>query len=230
MRKPGAKGFTLIEVLLALAIFTVIGLATVRHIQQIQSTKTLALGDLDVYNNVRAAVSLIRFDLSQAFHVLYEDIGAEAKQIVLQNGQVAHTLFDGRKKELIFTTLSRRVYYANLRECEQTEVSYFLQAKEGNKFPSLMKRESEIIDADLYGGGTVFTLVDNVTNLEFQYWDPKTAKWQDDWNSDNGTYQDNFPQAVKMKISLIGNENRELKLETEFKLAFPNNESYLAQF
>lgn len=224
------RGFTLIEVLLALAIFTIIGLATVRHIQQIQATKEDALKILDSYSNVRAAISMIRFDISQAFHVLYEDLGAEAKSIVLQNGQVAHTLFDGRKKELIFTSLSRRVYYANLRECDQTEISYFLQPREGSSLPSLMKRESEIIDSDLYQGGSVTTLIDNVTNLEFQYWDNKTAKWQDDWNSDNGAFQDTFPQAVKMRIGTIGSDGQELTVDSEFKIAFPNNDPYLAQF
>jgi len=223
-------GFTLLEVLMALAIFSIVGIATVKHIQQVQTTKEIAFVEMDNYNAVRAAISMMRFDLSQAFHVLYDDLGTENKNALLQNQPAPHTLFDGRKTELIFTSLSRRNYYANKRESEQTEISFFLQPRPGAKFPSLSKRESEIIDADPYSGGTIYTIVDNVTLLEFQYWDEKQGKWVDDWHSDSGDYRDRFPLAVKMKIGLVGQGGKELKLTSEFKLAFPNNEPYLAKF
>lgn len=224
------RGFTLLEVLLALAIFSIVAIATVRHIQQVQTTKEVAFVELDNYNGLRAAVEMIRFDLSQAFHVLYEDLGSENKNALMQNQPVPHTLFDGRKADLIFTSLSHRNFYANRRESEQTEISYFLQPKPGAKNPSLAKRESELIDADLYSGGQVYTVLDNVTELNFQYWDEKQGKWVDDWHSDSGEYRDRFPLAVKMKISVIGEGNKTLSLTSEFKVAFPNNEPYLAKF
>lgn len=229
-RRTGNRGFTLIELLLALSIFTIIGIATVRHITQIQMTKNKAFEDLDMYNDIRASVSLLRYDLSQAFHVLYEDLGAETKKAVTNNQAVPHTLFDGRKNELIFTSLSHRVYYAGRRESEQTEISYFLQKKEGAKLPSLMKRESELIDADLFQGGQVYTLIDNIQELQFQYWDDKNQKWIDDWNSDNGDTRDRFPYAVKLRIAVARGPKDKLEIETNFKLAFPNNQATLVQF
>lgn len=228
MKRP-AKGFTLLEVLIALTIFTIIGVATVKHLQQLMNTKNYAFAELDLYNNLRAAISLMRFDLSQAFHIQYDELGAEAKQAVLQNQPVPHTMFDGRKNELIFTSLSHRVYYAGLRECEQTEISYFLQPRD-RQLPVFMKRESEIIDSDLYQGGAVYTLVENVTSLTFQYWDEKTAKWVDDWSSDNGEYRDRFPLAVRATLTVASAGKKDLKLSSEFKVAFPNNEQVLVQF
>lgn len=229
-RNRRQNGFTLIEVLLALAIFTIIGVATVRHIQQLVNTKNAAFSDLDTYNGVRAAISMLRFDLSQAFHILYDELGEENKLAVQQNQAVAHTLFDGRKNELVFTALSHRAYYTGLRESEQTEISYFLQNRQGAKFPSLMKRESELIDADLYQGGQVYTLMENVSSLAFQYWDEKTGKWVDDWNSDNGEFRDRFPLAVKVRISTVGENKKEMRIEAEFKVAFPHNEPVLVTF
>lgn len=224
------RGFTLVELLIAIGIFAIIAMATVRNIQQIALTKRIAMRDVDLYNAVRSAVSMIRNDLSQTFHVLYEDLGPDAKAQLDQSQPVPHTLFDGRKKELIFTSLSRRVYYANLRECEQTEVSYFLQTQPGQASGSLMKRESPVIDADLYQGGKVFTLVDGVTQMEFQYWDVKQGKWLDDWNSDAGELRDRFPAAVKMKLTVKAEDGTTIALEPEFKIAFPNNEQLLVKF
>lgn len=223
-------GFTLIELMLSLAIFTIIGISTVKHITQIQNTKSAAFQELDLYNDLRAAISLLRYDLSQALHVLYDDLGAETKQLVQQNQPVAHTIFDGRKNEIIFSSLSHRVYYAGRKESEQTEISYFLQRKEGAQLSSLMKRESEIIDDDPYQGGQIYTLVDNVVSLQFQYWDDKQQKWIDDWNSDNGDTRDRFPLAVKIRIAIAGKEKEKLEIETNFKLAFPNNQAVLVQF
>ncbi len=228
--KRSRNGFTLIEVLLALAIFTIIGIATAKHIQQIRNTKEAAFNDLDLYSGVRAAISMVRIDLSQAFHVPYDDLGDEAKAAVIQNVPVPHTIFDGRKNQIIFTSLSHRAYYAASRESEQAEISYFLQERRGFKFPSLMKRESLFIDENLYEGGTVYTLVDNVSNFELAYWDEKASRWVDDWSSDDGQFRDRFPLAVRLKFTAEDSRNKKLSLETEFKLAFPNNTSFLVQF
>lgn len=229
-RKNLFSGFTLIEVLIALTIFSIIAIATVRHIQQLQNTKVVAFKELDLYDNLRAAVSLIKFDLSQAFHVLYDDLGAEAKALLNQNQPVAHTIFDGRKNALVFTSLSHRVYYNNVRECEQTEISYFLQNNSGAKYQSLMKRESGFIDSDLYHGGSIYTVLDNIISFDLSYWDYKNAKWVTDWNSDSGEFRDRFPLAVKIKMGVVGNNGEELKLTAEFKLANPNNDAFLVQF
>jgi general secretion pathway protein J len=229
-RSVREAGFTLIEVLLALAIFTIIGIATAKHIQQIRNTKESAFNDLELYSSVRATIAMIRIDLSQAFHVPYEDLGEEAKAAVIQNVAVPHTLFDGRKNQMIFTSLSHRAYYAARRESEQTEVSYFLQERKGFNNPSLMKRESSFIDENLYEGGSIYTLLDNVTQFEIAYWDDKTGRWVDDWSSDDGQYRDRFPMAVRLKLSAEDNHNKRVALETEFKVAFPNNSAFLVQF
>lgn len=229
-RLASTNGFTLLELLVSLAIFTVIGLATVKHIQQIQNTKTMAFKDLDLYSDARSAISLLRTDLGQAFHVLYDDLGDESRQAVLQNQPVAHTIFDGRKSEIIFTSLSHRTYYRGRRETDQTEISYFLQRKDKSKFPSLMKRESEIIDGNLFEGGAIYTLVDGVSSLEFQYWDEKANRWVQDWNSDGGAYRDQFPRSVKVKMEVSRDGQNKLSAETQIKLTFPNNDQFLVQF
>ena len=222
-------GFTLLEVLLSLAIFTIIGISTVKQLQLIASTKATALEDLDFYNEVRAFVGLLRGDLSQAFHIRFDDLSSESQAAIRQGQPVPHTLFDGRKNELILTSLSHRLFYADRHECEQTEISYFLQKKNGHSSPSLMKRESEIIDGDLFRGGSVHTIIDDVQTLEFKYWDDKQDKWVDDWSSDNGSTVDRFPFAVKVHIGLKTEKGKALEFETQFKVAFPNNEKEFAR-
>jgi type II secretion system protein J len=224
------KGFTLLEILIALAIFSMIGITTVKHIQQIQTTKDTALEDMDTYNGVRSAISIMRSDLNQAYHVLYDDLDPDLKKDVQKNLPVPHTLFDGRKSELVFTTLSHRVYYAGAKECDQAEISYFLQPKKGENSFNLMKRESGLIDGDLYQGGGVFTVLENVVSLEFKFWDNRNLRWVDDWNSDNGEFRDKFPMAIKAKLVVSQKGKKNIEVLTEFKVAFPNNNPTIASF
>lgn len=225
-----SRGFTLIEVLLSLAIFTIVGVATVRHISQLQATKTAAFQSVDVYDSIRTALSMMRSDLSQAFHVNYDQLGTDNLKKLQSNQPVPHTLFDGRKSELIFTSLSHRVFYAGKKESEQAEISYFL-FQTGGKFPSLMKRESGIIDADPFQGGTVVKLLDGISNLKFQYWDTEQLKWIDDWTSEQGSKVDRFPLAVKLQMTVENpNGGEPVEIHTSFKVSFPNNKPVLVQF
>lgn len=225
------SAFTLLELLLALAIFSIIAIATANQIRLLKNTKVSSMAEIDQVNGMRSALAMIRSDLSQAFHVQYDTLGSTIKGQILAGTPVAHTLFDGRKNEMVFTSLSHRVYYADMRECEQTEISYFLQEKKTNKYASLMKRESEFIDENLYEGGPVFTLLDNVTALEFHYWDDTNERWTDDWNSDGQTTRDKFPRAVKIKLSAWDpHTGKDVSIETSMKIAFPNNDPQLVKF
>lgn len=229
--RPNKKSaFTLIELLLALAIFTVVAIATARSLQQIRNTKEMAFKDLDRYGSMRTALAVLRDDVRQAFHILYDDLGKDAVALLSQARPTAHTIFDGRKNSLVITSLSHRVYYKNRRESEQAELSFFLQEKGKSRNASLMKRESGRIDADLYQGGAVYTLLDDVLSLEFQYWDAQTGKWVDDWSSDGGNYRDKFPPSVKVKLTAVGENDQRLSAETQFKIAFPNNENLVVKF
>ena len=223
------RGFTLLEVLIALAIFSIISIATVRQISMIRNTKNAAFEEIDLYSGLRSTFSIIKSDLNQAFHVLTDDLGEDIAKSIARNEKVPHTLFDGKKDELVFTSLSNRNYYRGRRQSEQTEISFYLKTKAGHKFPTLMKRQSGLIDGDLYNGGNSYTLLENISTLEFQFWDEKNAKWTDKWNSDLGSFRDRFPYAVKMIIGVVNTNNKELKLTTVFKIAFSNNDGYLVK-
>lgn len=227
---PTRKGFTLIEVLLALAIFTMVGIATIRYLQQLATTKQMALSKIDDLDAVRSALSLMRNDLSQAFHIRFDDLGDENRKLLSKNQPVPHTVFDGRKKELIFTSVSHRNYYTDRKECEQTEISYFLNRSGSDPLPSLMKRESPILDGDLYSGGKISKILGNVKELNFSFWDRKQAKWVDDWTSESGEGFDLFPLAIRVQLHLAtGRAEDDIKVDTSMKVAFPNNTATLVQ-
>lgn len=228
IRASAQSGFTLLEVLLALAIFSMIALTTSNQINVIRNTKDAALGQIEQFDGLRSAIAVIRDDLGQAFHKRYPDLGADLQRRVQRSEPAPHTLFDGRNNQLIFTSLSHRNFYATRKDGQQAEISYFLQPSGRSNLPTLMKRESPIIDGNLFEGGSLYTLLDEVSLLEFKYWDDKLLKWADDWNSDAGVMRDSFPRAVKMRVATLDPKSRkEVIIETTFKIGFPNNTNYV---
>ena len=219
------KGFTLLEVLLALAIFSLIALTTSHQINVIRITKEAALNQIEQFDAMRSAIAILRNDIAQSFHKRYNDFGPQFALRLSRGDQVPHTLFDGRKNQLIFTTLSHRNFYIDRKDGQQTEISYFLEDRANSNQKALMKRESPLIDGNLFEGGTIYSLLENVTQLEFQFWDDKLSKWTDDWNSDAGVTRDLFPKAIKVKIaSWDAKQGKEIEIETSFKVSFPNNQ------
>lgn len=218
------KGFTLLEVLLALAIFSLIALTTSNQINVIRNTKDTALKQIEQYDALRSAIAVIRTDLGQAFHRRYQDLGPVLQTAISRGDKVPHTLFDGRRDQLIFTSLSHRNYYATRRDGLQTEISYFLEPDPTGKTSTLFKRESPLIDGNLFEGGTIYTILEGVTRLEFMYWDDKLSRWTEDWNSDAGVTRDLFPKAVKMTVASWDPKlNKEVRVQSSFKISFPNN-------
>ncbi len=219
------KGFTLLEVLLALAIFSLIALTTSHQINVIRITKEAALNQIEQFDAMRSAIAILRNDIAQSFHKRYNDFGPQFALRLSRGDQVPHTLFDGRKNQLIFTTLSHRNFYIDRKDGQQTEISYFLEDRANSNQKALMKRESPLIDGNLFEGGTIYSLLEDVTQLEFQFWDDKLSKWTDDWNSDAGVTRDLFPKAIKVKIaSWDAKQGKEIEIETSFKVSFPNNQ------
>lgn len=220
-----SKGFTLLEVLLALAIFSLIALTTSHQINVIRLTKEAALKQIEQFDAMRSAIAIMRSDIGQSFHKRYNDFGTQFALRLSRGDQVPHTLFDGRKNQIIFTTLSHRNYYIDRKDGQQSEISYFLEDRSIPNRKSLMKRESPLIDGNLFEGGNIYSLLENVTQLEFQYWDDKLSKWTDDWNSDAGVTRDLFPKAVKIKLASWDEKlGKEIEIETAFKISFPNNQ------
>lgn len=218
------KGFTLLEVLLALAIFSLIALTTSNQINVIRNTKDTALKQIEQFDALRSAISIIRSDLGQVFHKRIIDLGSTIQLAIARGEPVPHTLFDGRRNQIIFTSLSHRNFYANRRDGLQTEISYFLENQPGTDRSVLLKRESPLIDGNLFEGGSVYTILDGVTRLEFKFWDDKLSRWNDDWNSDAGVTKDLFPKAVKVLLATWDPKlNKEISIETAFKISFPNN-------
>jgi len=170
LSKP--KGFTLVEVLIALAIMAMIVASTFTIFRSASKSWQKGEARSQRYQNARNAVSRI---------------GAEISQAVINSNALCKFTGDKNKISFIsFVSTDSGVF-------ELSEVEYWL---DGAK--RLLMRNDEVepdYDFGTYDHSDI--LSDNISELEFSYFDG--LAWLDVWNSDEAS-EIGLPKAVKIKI------------------------------
>lgn len=206
---PNPKGFTLIEVLLAMAILVVImsvvygSFSTAgRNVQQAEAAR-------DETDLARTLLSKLTDDLANAYY----NSAMNPQDLTKGAGAtVPISFFYGKKVEvgegdekarhdsLALTTLTNW-RKPDSKETELLEVGYFFKEKpEGNGY-SLFRREKRELskDSPALQGGVEYELTDRVEGLQFRYYDGN--KWVDELDTINNRGAA-LPKAVEITLML----------------------------
>lgn len=145
------------------------------------------------------------------------------------------TQFIGKNDQLHFTALNHQRTTFNAQESNQSEVGYYLadcKSRVTDKTSRcLWRRSSTVIDNDVTRGGSATPIVENVSNLQFEYLseDHNDKEWKKSWLSDNnGTPQtlNMFPSMVRIVLEVHDKDNKEIGKFQQTIIAtvrFPNN-------
>jgi len=175
------KGFTLVEILISLAILAIIVASTFTIFRS--ASKSWQKGEIrsERYQNARSAISKISVEISQA---------------VISSNSLCRFTGDKNKVSFIsFVTTGSGIF-------ELSEVGFWL---DGAK--KLLMRNDEIdpdYDFTTYGHSDI--LSENVSKLEFSYFDGRV--WTDTWSSDQALGV-GLPKAVKVKIKVDDKKAKE---------------------
>lgn len=195
-----SKGFTLLEVLIAVAIMA--GIVSVIYSAFFTSSRNVEQAETirDSSDLARTLMQKLANDISNAYW----------KQEL--NYPAIVTIFDGKKNEtqtkdektrrdsITLTTLtnSRR---PNSKETELWEVGYFFQEKPKGPGYVMMRREKRQLsqDAPAGEGGYEYEITDRIRALQLQYSQTGQDTWLDEWNSTN---RRGLPKFVEIALTL----------------------------
>lgn len=190
------KGFTLIEVLLAIFIGSIVLTVLYASLFQIIKAKDRIEEELELYHEARVVISKITKDLAMAFPRGL--VNSETTNIPLP---YFYAVRDGDQSSLSFTSLSRMPTHGT-RESDQTEISYFLQPVPESDLFALMRKDNPTIENER--GGTQYPMSERVVGFHLTYlWtSPETGEIQEpagEWNSNE---TQSLPLAVNVELIL----------------------------
>lgn len=205
-RWRAVRGFTILEVLLAMVILSMISMT-------LWTTFSNSF-------RMRDKLDLIE-EKTQAMRGLLMKFGRDVQLTYLVKDKRYHTLFtgkdDGAADTLTFSAMSSRVYQDDAKFSDQVIVSYYTATNRDE--PTLLdvyRWSYPYIEDDQYWGekrGTV--VMERVRRFDLQYYDG--SSYRPVWDTEQADFAGKLPEAVKLTLEL---ENQQV-VEDIFMLSLP---------
>ena len=203
-RFSGARGFTLLELLVAISILAMISILIYSAFAAMRRSKEGLERLQDRYREARQAMQRITRDLSSAY--LSAHIPLDSRLIVQRTAFVGKS---GNPMDRVdFNAFSNTRRDKDSRETDQVEVSYFgIDNRSGSSGIDLARRSGVRPDLDPQHGGRVEILATDIDLFELEYLDPVSATWSDSWDSTQASGQLNrLPLQVRVTLVLNGGQ------------------------
>ena len=226
------RGMTLVEVMIALAIFSTIAIFAVTSTKTGMNIRAKVSDENDYYHTARTLLRHVEKDVSLAFHASSDTKQGQQLRVGQPNQSeyILASFFKGTKNSLLFSASSHRRMYKNTNETDTCEISYTLETDIKDPYKNnFIKRESPFIDENIEEGGSTYVLAEGVNNIVFRYLRPKIgvmeSAWVDRWDSTQGDYMYMFPLAVEISFDLISptNKDKSMHVTQKIKILNPNN-------
>ena len=226
------RGFSLIEVMVAVAILAVVTTMTWGSFSKTSSTKKAIEAGASRYRTVRIALDRMVRDITQAYLSQNEDTAQPERR----------TLFVGKNKfgvsELRFSYFGHQRLYQDTHECDTAQVGYFPMINRETGKTDLMRRETrrlQYLKLDDNPGETN-VLCDDVIKLKFEYWDSRDKVWREEWDTTSADGQPyRLPTRVRITLTVKDERDKEIPFLTEARISVleplnsvPNDSTYAA--
>lgn len=178
-------GFTLIEVMISATLLAALLVIMWGAFANTYATRDAADARFESIRAAQAALRRMQREISMAFVSKIGEVPTN------EEGEVTYqTAFKGNDHRLDFTAFAHMRTRAGETASEQAEVSYYLasvRGHDGRLHQNLVRREQAPIDGDMEEGGYIYTLLQDVETLTFEYWKPDMEiageSWEREWDS-----------------------------------------------
>ena len=196
------SAFTLIELVVAIALASILILVTAMIFKQASSAFSQSDARSEVYQNVRAAFDTIKRDISGAtLNTRYELF-----QAFNDVSAASYSTIGAKEGSDIITLLSST---PNLEDKPVALITYYL--KTDNVLYKLENTGTSTLNSAISSlpdtGTTYMELGFNVSTLQFRYQDGD-GTWTDTWETGTNTSYQYLPNAVEIEMTVSDTLNR----------------------
>jgi type II secretion system protein J len=203
------RAFSLLEILIAASLLALIGALLAQSLSSSIDAKEAIETTSSRYQVVRSAVSRVVDELSMAYLSKHRPTGASELRAV--------TGFKGERDRVDFTSFGYVPRVEDEKKSDQRQLAYFLDTDPRTRTKSLIRREQPNLDDEFDEGGREQTLLTDVRELEFDYWDPTKEAWSEEWDA-AGTELDRLPARVRIRLVAVMDDGREQTFTTQARL------------
>lgn len=206
-----SRGLTLIEVMVAVTVLSMIGITIWTATSQSARTRDIVNTTHDRLHQVRIAFEYMTRDLSSAF------LSKHRATVEPTHDTVFIGRDHGKEDRLDFVAFSHQRRFLDVDESDQCEIAYFIaDDPHDSEKKNLVRRESPILDVEPLEGGQYLILVENVDSFEVEYFDLPMNEWQDEWDTTEVSGElDQLPTQVRIKLGVFNRRNEKVIYGTQ---------------
>lgn len=210
-----SRGFTLLEVIIAVAVTAFIGLTLSYAFNSTAGAKEVMESQAERYRMLRTAMNRMEREISGAF--ISDRYDAKRYRDAFDRP----SNFVGTREKLLFTSLAHQRLYADAKESDQMVVEYQIKpsTEKGKRSRNdLFRREKPLLEERMDRGGTEDVLFEGAKKIEFQYWDTEKKQWIDEWDTRRAEKKGILPTRVKFTLTAEDETGREVKYVTQARI------------
>lgn len=200
------QGFTLLEIIVALFIFSIISLIMASGLHSILTTQASVEKNATRFAELQMAITLISRDFEQVMN----------RPITTANGSQENA-FIGTDKTVTFTHAGLANPMGQMQRSTLQRTNYSLSGK------NLIRQSFESLDRTPHTPSDERTILKNVSKLSFQYLDHENS-FQDRWPPGDQTNEGDLPRAIRISLTLpdLGTISQLYVIPGQKKLVKPN--------
>ena len=208
-----AHGFTLLEVLIAVAIMA--GIVSVIYTSFFTSSRNVEQAE-----NIRDSTDLARTLMQRLANDITNAYWSKAMNspsiVTVLNGvkEEARTSDKTLRRDSITVTTLTNSRRLNTKESELWEVGYFFKEKQDGSGYVMMRREKRELSKDVPAGegGIEYAITDRITSFQLRYNPTGGNTWLDEWNS---TTRNGLPKYVEIAFTLDSDMTYSMDVEVK---------------
>ncbi|GMT96458.1 hypothetical protein KH5H1_05770 [Corallococcus caeni] len=213
--KRRMRGFTLMEVMVAVGITALMGTVVAMAFQTGINAKEVVEGEAERYRMVRVSLNRMAREIGSAFVSDRYDL----RRFRDQNDRP--TNFIGERDKLTFTTFAHQRLYTDVKESDQAVVEYFVEnssEKGARQRQDLKRRVNPNVGDRMDRGGTTDVLFEGVKGVEFAYWDSEKKEWDDEWDTRRTEKKAILPTRVRITVIALDEAGKEARYTTQTRI------------
>ena len=212
-----ARGFTLIEVMVAVSILAIVTTLTWASFKQTFNTKSAIEAQAGRYRTVRLALERMARELSMVYVSQNEDTSQPERRTRLVGKH------HGDIDDVLFSYFGHQRLYQDANEADTALVSYYAaRDRDDSRKQNLMRRETRRLSYLKIDEqpGEADIVCDDVVKLKIDYYDHRDKVWREEWVTTALDGQpDRLPSKIRITLTVHDERGKEVPFQTEVRVA-----------